>query len=265
MQVPAVRPVEGGEGVVRIQHFLRLRQHQGGAEGEEVLLLAQGQVFIPRLMSQPGDLPGEIERRVHRLRDVADLPCCGAEAQDDQRSRHEDQQRQDQPHSDPPAPPPGRGRRLRPSGGLCRSGRLRRGGQLRHADAEFPGQGQQILHIRRGGAGLPLAHRLAAHAQPGPQLLLGDAQGLSVSTDPLSQRHGHSSFAGPSIADFRGKGHHPGVEYRLRREKIRPRAGKPPPAPRGRAWFGTKGSARRPGFFPGKTSRTPLCKRRKIR
>jgi len=181
-----VRNFPGGD------HF-RLCQGQGSAEREKVILLPQSQIFIPLLMSQPWDLPGEIELRVGGFRYLADLPRRGAEAQDDQRSRHEHQQHQDDHQSNPPSPPPGRRRGGGALGGLrcIPRRRLRRLRQLRHADAEFPGQGQQILYVRRRSAGLPFAHRLAAHPQPGPQLLLGDAQGFAVRTDPLSQRHGH--------------------------------------------------------------------------
>ena len=66
-------------------------------------------------------------------------------------------------------------------------------------DAKDPAHGDQVLQFRHGGVRLPLAHRLAADAQPLPQGFLREAGGLSGLLDAAAQGlllpHGINSFA----------------------------------------------------------------------
>ncbi|CAN4037678.1 DUF4366 domain-containing protein, partial [Dysosmobacter welbionis] len=71
-------------------------------------------------------------------------------------------------------------------------------------DAKDPAHGDQVLQFRHGGVRLPLAHRLAADAQPLPQGFLREAGGLSGLLDAAAQGlllpHGINSFA-PTIPE----------------------------------------------------------------
>ena len=158
-----VRPMEGSEMIVCVRNFLRLRQHQFPAKGEGTLLVAQLQKRLIAFAAGPdqGEVCGGKRgglRRVRRRGAASHL----MQGQRQHRCRR-------QGGADPKGPP-------RALLSACRR-LLRRPRQLRHADAEFPAEGQQVLHVRHSGAGLPLADRLPGDAQPGPQLLLGDAQG----------------------------------------------------------------------------------------
>ena len=163
----AVRPVEGGEMIVRVLDLLRLCQLQLPAKGEGAILSAQLQ---ERLMAfAVGPDQSKVRGGTRYVTDLSILLMNGGADQKSKSRRDEEDQQPQQEKIRPCQPsllPGHHGRAL-----------LRRLCQLRHADAEFPAEGQQVLHVRHSGAGLPLADRLPGDAQPGPQLLLGDAQG----------------------------------------------------------------------------------------
>lgn len=57
--------------------------------------------------------------------------------------------------------------------------------QLVGGDPKGPGQGHQLVQLRRGVPQLPFAHRLPGHSYQGGQLLLGQLCLLSVVVDFL--------------------------------------------------------------------------------
>ena len=73
---------------------------------------------------------------------------------------------------------------------LRRCGKLDGGVGGTDGNAEFPGQGQQIIHIWGGQVRFPFADGLTADPQPGPQFLLRDVQFFSVAANALAQSHG---------------------------------------------------------------------------
>ena len=96
-------------------------------------------------------------------------------------------------------------------GGLLRGLRRLHPQQGADSDAEDPAHGDQIFQLRHGGVRLPLAHRLAADAQPLPQGLLGEAGGLPPLLDAAAQSlllHTILSFAASTIAELGQKHNH---------------------------------------------------------
>ena len=153
--------------IVCVRNFLRLRQHQFPAKGEGTLLVAQLQKRLIAFAAGPDQ--SKVRGGTRYVTDLSILLMNGGVDQKSKSRRDEEDQQPQQEKIRPCQPsllPDHHGRAL-----------LRRLCQLRHADAEFPAEGQQVLHVRHSGAGLPLADRLPGDAQPGPQLLLGDAQG----------------------------------------------------------------------------------------
>ena len=185
IQPAADRVVDGGQMEVRAlrDDLLRSRQMEGGVKGEGHILISQSQELIPFPAVRPGNLPLQVKVR-RGLSIIAYLPRRRLVDPVEKVTGNQNRQQNAYAQEEPPL-----------FAGVFRRHRfLRRFRQLRHGNAQFPGQPNQVVQIRGREVGLPFADGLPADAQSGTQLLLRNIQLFSIQADALSKCHIAFSF-----------------------------------------------------------------------